>query len=227
MIDFSIITENLHLFATAFIRLFVAVLLGGFIGWEREHVSRPAGLRTHILVCTGSALAMITAQFITAFYGGTVELTRMGSQVISSIGFLGAGTIIKEGLSVRGLTTAASLWAISSVGIAVGAGFYAGAIAATVLMFFVLEFVKRILRRKTQSRDVYITCGSIDSSLTEIFGILQSCQIGIVNSEISAPQKDKPKTIRMRLQLPKEYGLFVIAIEKIRQIEEVANVRTE
>ena len=103
-------------------RVLFAALLGGLVGLDRERIARPAGLRTHMLVCVGSALVMAVSFAIQA--GGTnqVEVTRIGAQVVSGIGFLGAGTIIKEGATVKGLTTAASLWAISCVGIAACAG---------------------------------------------------------------------------------------------------------
>ena len=94
------------------LRLTLAALFGGFIGNEREHTNRPAGLRTHMLVCVGSALVMLTSIAVLSDYKGVINMdpTRMGAQVVSGIGFLGAGTIIKEGFSVQGLTTAASLW---------------------------------------------------------------------------------------------------------------------
>jgi len=221
------ITSNLQIIGVAVLRIAVAATLGGFIGWEREHVSRPAGLRTHILVCAGSALVMLTSQYINELYGGTLDPTRMGAQVISGIGFLGAGTIIKEGLNVRGLTTAASLWAISSVGIAVGAGFYTGALVTTIIMFLVLEFVKKLMRRRMQSRDIYITAASLDRSLSSVCAILQSCNVAIVNSEISAPGGDEPTSLRMRVIVPKEYSLFVTAIERIRFADTVSGVHIE
>ena len=103
-------------------KLVLAAVCGGFIGYERQHSHRPAGFRTHILVAVGAALVMITSSFLTDQYQEVMQIdpTRMSAQVISGIGFLGAGTILREGFSVKGLTTAASLWAVSCVGIAVG-----------------------------------------------------------------------------------------------------------
>ena len=94
-------------------RLITAVILGGIIGFEREHSHRPAGFRTHILVAVGSALIMMTAIYISRHVEGEVDLSRMSAQVVSGIGFLGAGTILREGFTVKGLTTAASLWTVS------------------------------------------------------------------------------------------------------------------
>ncbi len=137
-------------------RLVVACLLGGVIGFEREHVHRPAGLRTHILVCVGSALVMITSEFIYYHYSSHVNVdpARLGAQVISGIGFLGAGTIIKEGISVKGLTTAASLWAVSCVGISVGIGFYSGAVIATIIIFLILVVMKKTQSKVTSQKNI-------------------------------------------------------------------------
>ena len=124
-------------------RLLLAVLLGGFVGYEREHANRPAGFRTHILVCVGAALVMVTSEYMVRKYSiSAVDPARLGAQVVSGIGFLGAGTIIRDGVNIRGLTTAASLWAVSCVGIAVGSGFYAGAAIATIFIFLTLIILK-------------------------------------------------------------------------------------
>lgn len=110
-----------------FIRLLLAVMFGGIIGFERRLRKRSAGLRTFALVCVGSALAMITNEYLFLHYQMIGDPGRMAAQVISGVGFLGAGTIILNGRKVRGLTTAASLWATAAVGIAVGGGFIWGA----------------------------------------------------------------------------------------------------
>ena len=126
-------------------RLLLSVLLGGCIGYERERHGRAAGLRTHILVCVGSALLMLTGLFM-ASEGSTpgVDPTRIAAQVVSGIGFLGAGTILRFRASVRGLTTAASLWAVAGVGLAAGCGFYIGAALATLLMLLTLMVLTRV-----------------------------------------------------------------------------------
>src|SRR5690606_893530 len=113
------------------------MLLGGLIGIEREIGNRPAGFRTHTLVCIGSSLVMLTSEFLIGAYAdiSIPDPARLGAQVISGIGFLGAGTIIKDGSRVRGLTTAASLWVVACIGIAIGAGFYWGAIVAAVFSY--------------------------------------------------------------------------------------------
>jgi putative Mg2+ transporter-C (MgtC) family protein len=111
------------------LRLFVAALLGGAIGLERELRERGAGLRTHTVVCVGSALFTLVSAY--AFVGPRVDPTRIAAQIVSGIGFLGAGAIIRQGLSVRGLTTAATLWLVAAIGMAAGAGYYDAAVIAT------------------------------------------------------------------------------------------------
>jgi putative Mg2+ transporter-C (MgtC) family protein len=121
-------------------RLLLAVLLGGFIGYEREHTNRPAGFRTHILVCAGAALVMVTSEYMVRKYSiAAVDPARLGAQVISGIGFIGAGTIMFNGFKqVKGITTAAGLWASACMGLAMGAGFVYGALIVWVLMFLVM-----------------------------------------------------------------------------------------
>lgn len=128
------------------VRLVLAVVLSGLVGLEREVKGRAAGFRTHILVCVGSTLVMLTGVYLAAV-DPSVDSTRLGAQVISGIGFLGAGTIIQFRDSVRGLTTAASLWAAAGIGLAVGAGFYAGAVAATLIVLVVLFALSDFERR--------------------------------------------------------------------------------
>jgi len=126
-------------------RLMLAAVLGSFIGIERERLAWAAGLRTHMLVCVGACLIMIVSAYgFGSVLGQRVILdpSRVAAQVVSGIGFLGAGTILLRGEIVRGLTTAASLWAVAAVGLAVGGGLYLEATAATVIMLGILTIVK-------------------------------------------------------------------------------------
>ena len=127
------------------IRLLGAMILGGIIGIERERHNMPAGLRTHMLVCVGASLVMLTSQFIFDVLDyASSDPARLGAQVISGIGFLGAGTIIRQKGSVKGLTTAASLWGVGCIGLAVGIGFYEGALIAFLILFLALMFLRSI-----------------------------------------------------------------------------------
>src|SRR5258708_5568409 len=127
---------------TIAIRLLITVFLTGIVGWERERLRKPAGFRTHILVGIGSALVMLVSIYISDLYLGKVDPSRIASNVVVGIGFLGAGTIMRsrEGI-VSGLTTAASLWVVAVIGMAVGCGFYSGALLTTVLVLVVLYLI--------------------------------------------------------------------------------------
>jgi putative Mg2+ transporter-C (MgtC) family protein len=132
-------------------RLVLAAALGSVIGVERERLSWAAGLRTHMLVCVGSALIMIVSAFGFADILGTqnvvLDPSRMAAQVVSGIGFLGAGSILMRGEIVRGLTTAASLWSVAAIGLAVGGGMYTASIAATIIILIILAGIKPLERR--------------------------------------------------------------------------------
>lgn len=126
------------------IRLVLSVILSGLIGLERQIHRRTAGLRTHILVCLGSSLIMLTSLHIFDIYKNIVPLdpARIAAGVITGIGFLGAGAIIREREGVKGLTTAASLWVSAAIGLAVGCGFYSAALVTTVLTLGALLFLR-------------------------------------------------------------------------------------
>lgn len=135
-------------------KLTLACILGGIIGLERESLNRPAGFRTYTLVCVGSALAMVISLDMYYQYHHTVTADpgRIAAQVVSGIGFLGAGTIMKEGSTVRGLTTAAGLWGVACVGLAVGAGMYIPAVVTSMLILFVLVYFVKFEEQITGSR---------------------------------------------------------------------------
>ncbi|QIB26155.1 MgtC/SapB family protein [Caloranaerobacter azorensis] len=174
-----------------FIRLFLSILLSGLIGMERESIRRPAGFRTHILVCVGSTLVMLTGIYIVDLYNykSNMDVTRLGAQVISGIGFLGAGTIIREGMSVKGLTTAAGLWAVACIGIAIGSGFYVAAILTALLVFVtLLAFTKFEKRIKMRRNYVYIRIVSVNQpgQLGKIGSITGKYGVSIKNIELES-----------------------------------------
>lgn len=137
-------------------RLGLAALLGGAIGFERERLSWAAGLRTHMLVCVGACLFMIVSAYgfmdVIKIDHISLDPSRVAAQVVSGIGFLGAGSILLRGEIVRGLTTAASLWSVAAVGLATGGGLYVAAVAATVIILFILAGIKPLERWYFSSR---------------------------------------------------------------------------
>lgn len=141
------------------LRIIVSFLLGGMLGMERGLKQRPAGLRTYMLVCVGACLIMLTNQYVVQVYGSG-DPVRMGAQVVSGIGFLGAGTIIvTRHNQIKGLTTAAGLWAAAAVGLATGIGFYEAAIAGALVIFLTLSVLSNLddrMHRKTDHFEAYV-----------------------------------------------------------------------
>lgn len=171
------------------LRLVLAGLLGGLVGFERERHNRPAGLRTHILVCLGSALVMIVS---VAGFGGALgpkgDQARVAAQVVSGIGFLGAGTIMRQGSAVRGLTTAASIWVVAAVGLAVGIGLYVAAVSATGLVLislFSLSRVEEFLARGRCNKTLWLRAVDQPGLLGRVGTVLGDYGIGIKNVVIS------------------------------------------
>ncbi|NQT95074.1 MAG: MgtC/SapB family protein [Candidatus Omnitrophica bacterium] len=136
------------------LRLLFAALLGGIVGFEREINEKAAGFRTHILVCLGSCVIMLTSMHIFDIYRGLADVDpgRIAAQVVTGVGFLGAGTIIRSRASIVGLTTAASLWSIAGVGLAIGSGLYIVAVAATILILASLLVLNKIEKRVVSKR---------------------------------------------------------------------------
>ena len=162
MLDIDLHSLNL---LTVAIRLSLAVLLGGIIGLERGANKHPAGFRTHILVCVGAALAMLTNQYIYDYFGEVSDPSRLGAQVITGVGFLGVGTILVTGrYRIRGLTTAAGLWASACIGLAIGIGFYSGALIAAALVFISLALLPKLeaaFYENSRTLGLYVELNSI------------------------------------------------------------------
>lgn len=137
-------------------RLLLAALLSSVIGFEREAAGRAAGLRTHVLVCVGSTLIMLTSLYIFDIYIGKTALDpgRIAANVVVGIGFLGAGTIMRSGSSVKGLTTAASIWVVAAIGLAVGCGYYSGALISTMIALATLLLLRKVESAVTHKKEV-------------------------------------------------------------------------
>ena len=155
---------EVNMISTA-LRLILAVIIGGIIGLDRGANRHPAGFRTHILVCVGATLAMLTNEYICQIYG-TGDPARLGAQVITGVGFLGVGTILITGRhKIKGLTTAAGLWASACLGLALGIGFYSGALIAAVVIFISLALLPKIenhFYQNSKAIDLYIEIDSIE-----------------------------------------------------------------
>jgi putative Mg2+ transporter-C (MgtC) family protein len=148
--------------------LLLAAFLGGLVGWERERRDRPAGLRTHILVCLGSALITLVSIHLS---GTRFDPGRIAAQIVSGIGFLGAGTIIQGRGSVRGLTTAATLWLVASIGLGIGLGAY-WAVALTVVVGLVLLWPIRELERRLPYRTAHLSVVANGMTVDDVIAAL-------------------------------------------------------
>lgn len=213
---------------TMIMRLVLAVILGGVIGFERQHRGKTAGLRTHILVCLGSCLtAVLSINIYAAVQGLTnADPARLGAQVISGIGFLGAGAIMKEGPTIKGLTTAASLWVVATVGLATGVGALTSAVATTILIAIVLEVFPIIDRRNAcrvpsltqlsvRSMDFPGQIGRIGSCLRSLgVDILQiqieECEKGIIIIPLTIQLSEAQKLEQILIALTKIDGVLAV-----------------
>jgi putative Mg2+ transporter-C (MgtC) family protein len=170
------------------LRLVVAAVLGGVIGWDREYRAKEAGLRTHFLVALGSALMMIVSQhaFVDVLdrpgYG--LDPSRIAAQVVSGIGFIGAGTILIQKQFVRGLTTAAGLWATAGIGLAVGGGMYWIGVAAMLLTLVGLEFLNVIVKNVGEHSSLLIYSTTIHDNLKKIVDELQAKEYKVSDYEV-------------------------------------------
>ncbi len=215
----------------SFVKLGLAALLSGIIGFEREHSHRPAGFRTHILVSVGSALVMLTSVYISQKYNSGTDITRMSAQVISGIGFLGAGTILREGFSVKGLTTAASLWAVSCIGIAVGAGFISGALVATLVIYLTLNSLKRFIVRGSAGKLIFIEIKDVGMQVPIITKTIKQCGGTIHSMEVVYTETKDMKFKRRRdtsvikvLVFPKNDESLSLMVSTIRSMDDVEDI---
>jgi putative Mg2+ transporter-C (MgtC) family protein len=169
---------------TATLRLVVSFIAGLLIGLEREAHSQPAGLRTHILISIGSTLAMLLSIYIPQAYPGfqNGDPGRIAAQVVTGIGFLGAGAILRFGVNVKGLTTAASIWAMAMLGLAIGAGlFKISAIAIGIILFSltIMDVIEKFFFRDRIFKRIEITVRKKTTAINEITGILKSLKIRV------------------------------------------------
>ncbi len=209
-------------------RLIMAAFLGGLIGWERELHHHPAGFRTHILVSVGSTLIMLVSIYGFADYVHlphfTFDPSRISAQVVSGIGFLGAGTILRQGVTVSGLTTAASLWVVAAVGLSVGAGYYFPALITTAIAFIGLILRKKLDRvfwnRKTRAvLEVWVK--QEKDKLGELVSLLTSNAISIKKLRVEEQNEECKVTFTIKITGEK---IKPELLEELRKIDGVSMV---
>lgn len=223
------VLNELNLISVA-VRLALSLLCGGILGVERGRKKRPAGFRTYMLVCMGSTLVMLTNQYISTMYGGT-DPSRMGAQVVSGIGFLGAGTIIVTGRNrVKGLTTVAGLWAAACVGLALGVGFYTGALGGCLLIFVVMALLQGLddwVMSSTKVINLYVEFEQMSDVGAFIkFAKEQGFRISDLELVQTNGMSDKGVGALCNLRLPKkkphaEILQMLSGLERVRYVEEL------
>ena len=223
------------------LRITVAAVCGGIIGLDRGRKHRPAGFRTHMIVCMGAALTMVLGTYLSVMLSNVwsvgvadaskTDISRFGAQVINGIGFLGAGAILITGRQqIKGLTTAAGLWASACMGLAIGTGFYMAAVCGCLLILLtivVLPRLERIIFSRSRNVTIYVEYENSDD-MVDIISKLKSINVRIFDIEIEKARKSENKypNALFSVQLPKgipHTSIFtsISTIEGIRAIEEL------
>lgn len=203
------------------IRLILSVVCGGIVGYQRETLERPAGLRTHVLVCLGATLVMLVSIYPFSKYSPQADPSRIASQVVVGIGFLGAGTIIRQGSIIRGLTTAASLWVIAAVGLAIGVGFYMPAAVATVLIFLALTLLSRFEKRVIGTKESFVLRVKAEDrpgQLGAIGSALGKLNVNIQGIELQPEELGRETVLIATLDIP-------ATVSSGKVLQEVAEVK--
>jgi putative Mg2+ transporter-C (MgtC) family protein len=217
------------------IRLMLALALGGLIGFERERNSHPAGFRTNILVCLGSALIMLLSIYGFADFANSdivrMDPARLAAQVLPGIGFIGAGAILRNGMSVTGITTAATLLVVSGIGLAVGAGFYYAAIVTTVMVIVSLTVLNAVEKKFFREKRIYILkiiANSHPGTLSTISTLLESKSADIRKLVIEEEVQDNDASLHITLSVkfPKK-SVIIPIMEYIGHMNNVTSVTVE
>ena len=206
---------------------------------ERGSGDRPAGFRTHILVCAGSALIMLVSMYgfegfnqMPFRYPSNRDSARIAAQVVSGIGFLGAGTILHEGITVRGLTTAASLWMISAIGLSTGAGMYFVSVAATIITFLTLTAFHSVEKRfavvnsKSDKKYIRVTASNIPGLVAEVatFLVQNGIKVKTINVQNSSFNNNVVLELYLKFNKELDLGMIMDGLQQIEGIKSIENV---
>jgi putative Mg2+ transporter-C (MgtC) family protein len=218
------------------IRLSLALLLGGLIGFERERHSHPAGFRTNILVCLGSALIMLLSIYGFSEFANSdivrMDPARLAAQVLPGIGFIGAGAILHNGMSVTGLTTAATLLVVAGIGLAVGAGFYYAAIVTTIMVIVSLTVLNVVEKKYFREKRIYtmkVLSNNKPGTLGHISALLENKGVYIRKLLIEEEAQETDESIlqlTLSLEFPKK-SIVISIMEQIGRMNEVKSVTVE
>lgn len=214
------------------LRILVGAALGAVVGFERERQDQPAGLRTHMILVIGATLAMVLSVnlgYLFARPGTPADPARLAAQVISGIGFLGAGAILRYGFNVKGLTTATSLWTMAIVGMAVGAGYYLVSVITTVLMLVVLTLLNILENRFVRtsiSRYISIEADYKKGLVKSIRHIVQEMSDSLLSFNIQKHVKNKRLRIQVVARVSRDQALEEL-IEVLSDVDGVRNLKVE
>lgn len=207
----------------AIIRLILGFLLAGFIGAERESVNKPAGFKTHSLIGISAVLIMLCGEYLSHQY--SVDASRIPAQLLSGIGFIGAGTILRDGFNVKGLTTAASLLATTCIGLSIGSGFYVGGIFATVVVYIILSHSHNMFESLDHFSNVSlnVTVKDIKNTLPIIQEILDKHDINIKKIKTDKPDEEDISNLELMFRYHKDVNINSVFTE-ISSLENVNNL---
>lgn len=215
--------------ASVMVRMLLAVLCGGIIGLERAYKRRPAGFRTHILICLGAAMTTLTSQYLYLNLHLYTDMARLGAQVVAGIGFIGAGTIVvTRQQRVKGLTTAAGLWASAIIGLSLGAGFYEGGLLATILVFVAESVLSRLeYRMLDHVPEINLYMEYADkATLDAVLRCLREHQVKIQDIEITRASGSASHNACAIFSLRLSKGISVEALlTRVSQMEGVVSVQ--
>ena len=208
------------------IRLVLGFFLAGIIGAERESVNKPAGFKTHSLIGVSAVLIMLCGEFLSNIYANS-DASRIPAQLLSGIGFIGAGTILRDGFNVKGLTTASSLLAVTCIGLSIGAGFYLGGIVATVIVYMILSYSHNMFGSLDHFTNIELNLKVDDfvNTLPVIQKILDRYNISIKKIKNNQKDEEKSKDVQLAFRYHRDININSViteisALENVIDIEE-------
>ncbi len=211
------------------IRVLVGAVLGAVVGFERERQDQPAGLRTHMILVIGATLAMVLSINMTFLFDRPADLSRLAAQVISGIGFLGAGAILRYGFTVKGLTTATSLWTMAIVGMTVGTGYYLISVVATALMLVVLALLNVLENRFVRtsvSRFITVEANYKKGLVKSVRHIVREFSDSMVSFTIQKHVKNKRLRIQVVAKISRDQALEEL-IDSLSDVDGMRNLKVE
>ena len=210
----------------AIIRLILGFILSGIIGAERESLNKPAGFKTHALIGISAVLIMLCGEYLSGTNPGA-DASRIPAQLLSGIGFIGAGTILRDGFNVKGLTTAASLLAVTCIGLSIGAGFYLGGLIATLIVYLVLSYSYNVIGSLDHfsNMELSLTVEDFSNTLPLIQKILDKHQISIKKIKNDQKNQEKSKDVHLVFRYHKDVNINSVLTE-ISQLENVIDLET-